>query len=114
MSYQLMPVITREIIAPNGAARSVVYDLNKARDAVRFVAREKYAFPGGYEMFAILSDGEALCFDCCFSEYSQVADSTLARARDGWQAIGISHTGETEGAIDCAHCGRVILESEAE
>lgn len=35
--------------------------------------RTKFAWPGGYELFGITSDGAALCCDCMRKEYRLIA-----------------------------------------
>ena len=88
------------------AWRTVRYDMDRSADIARFVAREKFAWPGGYELFAICEDGEALCHDCCRAEYATIARNSAPRS--GWRIIGcdsMANCGEPE---TCAHCGRTI------
>lgn len=75
---------------------------------VKRIAREHFAWPGGYELYAVANDGGVLCFNCCRSEFPQIARSTISKARDGWQCIGYSSMAETEEPITCDHCNREI------
>ena len=34
--------------------------------------RTKYAWPGGYEIYGVTSDGACLCCDCMRSEYRKL------------------------------------------
>lgn len=73
------------------------------------VAREKYAWPGGYALFAVMSDGEAVCSTCVRSEYRQIAWATRVNDRGGWACIGFDHTGNSDEPETCAHCGTLIV-----
>lgn len=80
---------------------------------VKTVARDHYAWPGGYEMFAITSDGGALCFKCCRAEFPLIARATIAGDRSGWRCEGIDATCNCDtDPVYCDHCGRVIYEWE--
>ena len=91
------------------AWRTVRYDLERSADIARYIAREHYAWPGGYELFAVMRDGECLCFDCCRTEYREIA---RADSRSDWRVVGMDSTEcsdpETWGDDTCAHCGRTI------
>lgn len=67
--------------------------------------REKYAWPGGYEIAIYLADGERLCPSCCREHYRSIVDSTKHNARDGWSFMSADIY--WEGAPEfCAHCNR--------
>lgn len=55
------------------------------KDAIR----TKFAWPGGYEIFGVTSDGALLCCDCMRAEYRQIAYSRLHGLSDGWRVEGI-------------------------
>lgn len=77
------------------------------------VAREPYAWPGGYARFLITEDGGVLCPACVRSEFSQIARYTIWQQRNsGWMAAGASHTGQEdiEETECCDHCGKLISE----
>jgi hypothetical protein len=77
------------------------YNLDSPADVVRLVARERYAWPGGYMMFAVL-DGAMLCSNCVRERY----DIELRDALDGTiREAGIMHDGEFDGPEYCDHCG---------
>ncbi len=76
--------------------------------SVRHFAREKYAWPGGYPMILIMSDGEVLCADCARNEYRLISQATRANDRGGWAAAAVDI--HWEGPPEyCAHCNVGIL-----
>ena len=40
------------------------------------LARNPFAFPGGYPMFAVTSDGACLCHKCCSTERESIGTTT--------------------------------------
>ena len=73
---------------------------------VKRAAKEQYAWPGGYPLFVILTDG-ALCTKCAKKELGLIAQSTASRSRDGWQALGVDINWE-DSELYCDHCNRLI------
>ena len=78
--------------------------------------RMPYAWPGGYEIVAVMDDGEILCMDCCKNNYREILDSTLHDIEDGWKLAGfmmeaVSPDCCTDDLISyCAHCNKVFGE----
>lgn len=65
-----------------------------------------YAWPGGYQIIYIMSDGEVLCPACANGENGSEARTTNGpddAPRDGWLIEGYSLL--EEGMEYCAHCG---------
>jgi len=62
-----------------------------------------FAWPGGYPVYAIMDDGEYLCFDCV-RDNSEVHEGNQA---DGWRFEGadIYWEGPT---MTCAHCNKEL------
>ena len=68
------------------------------------VARNPYAWPGGYGRRLVLTDGEVLCHDCVQSNYAELYRATRDGERNGWAVAG--EYIPWEGPADyCAHCG---------
>ena len=67
------------------------------------IVKNPFAWPGGYPKFAILEDGEALCYKCCESEAETI---DKASPGDGWNIIALNINWESE--IFCCHCGNQI------
>lgn len=65
----------------------------------------RYWGHGGYTWFAVMDDGELMCAECLRANYRQIVRSTLDRAGDGWQVVGVTNSGELEGPEQCAQCG---------
>jgi len=72
------------------------------------IAREPFAWPGGYERFAITDDSGVLCHACCKAELSIIRQSYPG---DGWHVIGASSTCEDDGHVYCDHCNRTVQEA---
>ena len=69
-----------------------------------------YVWPGGYPLYFIANDGEALCFDCVRLEYYQCAYSVRHKINDGWRIIGCT-TNDEDPNLYCTHCNRRIPSS---
>ena len=77
--------------------------------AIHSVARDRYAWPGGYPLIAMV-DGDILCADCVRENYRNILADTF---RDGWGTWKVTWTGCTqfdEHELLCGHCGAVIVE----
>jgi hypothetical protein len=70
------------------------------------IAREPFAWPGGYERFAVTDDAAALCRRCCHAELSIIRQSD---AGDGWHIIGAGSSADTDGPLHCDHCDAEII-----
>lgn len=77
--------------------------LRQARQALQ----EKYAWPGGYPLFAIMSDGEGMCVDCALKEWRYIYSSTKEHSWDGWRLEGVAVNWEDADMV-CCHCGKEI------
>lgn len=73
---------------------------------LRAAIRSKYAWPGGYALFGVTSDGAALCCPCMKAEYRQIAYSRRHALHDGWQVIALDHSGNSDEPESCDHCGK--------
>lgn len=65
---------------------------------------EKFAWPGGYALHAVLEDGDELCFDCCEQNADVIRN---ADPHSGWKFIGVDINWEDD-ALYCAHCAQQI------
>jgi hypothetical protein len=66
-----------------------------------------YAWPGGYPMAYVTTDGGVLCPSCVTKERGRILRSTHERARDGWAIDGIDINYE-DPRLFCDHCGQRI------
>lgn len=80
---------------------------------LRKAIRSKYAWPGGYPMFGVTSDGAALCIDCMRKEYRQIAYARRHNQSDGWLVMAMDINWE-DGELTCDHCNKHIESAYAE
>jgi len=100
-----------EIYSQNNPAhvwRNYIYDLDSGSDIAKYVARERYAWPGGYELYAITDDGGCLCHDCCRTEFELILWSVKNDCSDGWKVVAMQSTAMDEGLVQCDHCNKGI------
>lgn len=71
-------------------------------------ARHPYAWPGGYPLVLVMSDGECLCSSCTRQNYREIRRAQKDRDyRSGWCPVGVDI--HWEGApIYCAQCNTPI------
>ena len=77
-------------------------------EEVKWAIRNKYAFPGGYQVNLVMEDGELLCIDCAKDNFKLIAYATKNPGYpDSWRAIGgdVHWEGESEY---CAHCNKEL------
>ena len=79
------------------------------RFADLLVARP-YAWPGGYPLFAVTTDGDPLCKSCCKNERESIGTTT---GSDGWCIAGLDVNWE-DPELRCDHCGERIESAYAE
>jgi hypothetical protein len=63
---------------------------------------------GGYQWYAVTSDGALLCEACCRDNYRQIVASTRDKVPDGWAVAGFTYDGEMDEPDACAHCGKSL------
>jgi hypothetical protein len=81
--------------------------INSISDFRAAVRNGPYAWPGGYPLFFICSDGGALCCDCVKSERRNILQSIGHNLRDGWKVVAIDINYE-EPDLTCDHCSKPI------
>ena len=77
---------------------------NQKTAAVREFIRQPFAFPGGYPLVLVMSDGGTLCARCARDNYRLISHATRHDTRDGWKAEG-AHIHWEGGPECCDHCG---------
>ncbi len=75
--------------------------------AAKQVARDKYAWPGGYPMFLVMSDGGCLCPDCVKRGWRSIVAASLRGLRDGWKPEDADINYE-DTELFCDHCSKQI------
>lgn len=66
-----------------------------------------YAWPGGYPVYFVADDGEALSFNAVRENYKLVLRAVREQATNGWSVIGVDINYE-EQDLTCAHTGERI------
>ena len=66
-----------------------------------------YAWPGGYPVFFVTSDGAALSFESVSDEIESVTDSIENKIDDGWRVIATDINYE-DSNLFCDHSGERI------
>lgn len=75
-----------------------------------------YAWPGGYPLYFVMADGEALCFKAAKQEKRELLAALAARQarpHDGWLPVAIEANWEDPDLV-CAHTGERIESAYAE
>ena len=75
--------------------------INKLKQAIR----NEYAWPGGYALILLMSDGMPICINCGRKEFSNILDSTKHQLSDGWQFADVFINYEDDSCF-CAHCSK--------
>lgn len=80
----------------------VSFDCGKVRSS---------AWPGGYPVFYIADDGEALCPSCVHDNFDQCDDDDFPTS--GWFVVGEDINWE-DASLYCVHCNKRIESAYAE
>lgn len=79
----------------------------KTLDLKNALRNGPYAWPGGYPLFFITSDGAALSFDAVRQEIRQVIWSMRHGVNDGWRVVAVDVNWE-DSDLTCEHTGKRI------
>lgn len=88
-----------------------VLDYTHPMAAARMVRRDAYAWPGGYELALVVSDGELLCHTCVEGNFASISWEHRNKTDGGWRPISCAMIAEP-GDECCAHCGMPFWEEE--
>ena len=77
--------------------------------------RQPYAWPGGYPLFFVMADGEALSFAAAKAQRRNVLEALACPYGDngGWRVAGVQVNWEGAGLV-CAHTGAPIESAYAD
>jgi NAD(P)H-dependent FMN reductase len=82
--------------------------INSTKDLKTAIRNGPYAWPGGYPLFFIASDGEALSFESVCDQLKQVMrEVKMKDARSGWRVVAVDVNWEDEN-LYCAQSGKRI------
>ena len=80
----------------------------KAIQALKYFARNKYAWPGGYPMFAVCADGGILSHTAIKQNYRLIFRATQNPGTDKqWEVTGVDINWEDD-CLFCDHTGEHI------
>lgn len=85
----------------------------KPMEAFDYFAQHKYAWPGGYPMFALMADGECLCHQCLIDNAKLIADATCGDGERDWELVACDVNWE-DASLYCVHCNERIESAYAE
>ena len=80
---------------------------NSIVEQVKNFARNGYAWPGGYPLFALCKDGGYLCKECVKNEFKTILDSTIKHNADDWDVVAVDVNWE-DSSMYCDHCSSII------
>jgi len=76
-------------------------------DFRRDMRHGQYAWPGGYQRFFVMDDGEALSFEAARENRRLILDSIANGSHDGWRIVGCDINYE-DADMACVHTGKLI------
>ena len=82
-------------------------NVKTTKDLKTALRNGQWAWPGGYPLYFITSDGAALSFDAVRSEYRQVINAVRHRLNDGWRVVAVEINYE-DSDLYCDHTGQRI------
>lgn len=82
-------------------------------DFRRDIRTGPYAWPGGYPLFFITSDGCALSFAAAKSERRNILEAIATHSSDGWRVEACVANWE-DSALYCDHTGKRIESAYAD
>lgn len=77
------------------------------------LANGPWAWPGGYPMYFVTSDGAALSFAAAEAEAELIRESIASGANDGWRVVAVDVNWE-DSELYCDHTGNRIESAYAE
>lgn len=80
---------------------------------IKNAIRDKFAWPGGYPLFLVTSDGAALCVKCGRKEWRLIASAIWGKRNDGWRVVAPDVNWENP-ELFCDHCSERIESAYAE
>lgn len=85
-------------------------DVRNNNIALKATIRQQYAWPGGYELFGICSDGGILCCNCMRREYRLIAYARKHKIDDQWRVVAIDCAANYDSLVYCEQCNKTIVE----
>lgn len=83
--------------------------IGSAADLKASVRAGAYAWPGGYALYFLTSDGAALSYQTVRRHFRAVVDSVRTATDDGWRVVALCSTADDDTDVYCDHCGAPIV-----
>jgi hypothetical protein len=87
--------------------------INRVDQFNKALADGQYAWPGGYQMYFITSDGAALSYKAAEENATLIRDAIIDKSNDGWQVVACDINYE-DTELYCEHTGDRIPSSYEE
>ena len=81
--------------------------INSISDFRKAIRNGAYAWPGGYPLYFIASDGEALSFKTAKAERRLILEAIRDHDNSGWRVVAMDINWEDTELV-CAHSGERI------
>lgn len=81
-----------------------IHNTHEFRAAIR---NGQFAWPGGYQLYLICSDGAPLCFECGRKEARNILPAIHAKDGSGWRVVATDINYE-DNDLHCEHCSSKI------
>lgn len=92
-------------------------EINSISDFRKAIRQGPYAWPGGYPLYFVMADGEALSFAAAKAEKRLIIEAISDKAKgypnNGWMPAGVDVNWE-DGELYCAHTNERIESAYAE
>jgi hypothetical protein len=82
-------------------------DIQNASQLKATLRNGEFAWPGGYQMYLITNDGQAMCFKCAIKNFRLVVSDWLSNCDTGWKIVGCEINYEDQDCI-CCNCNKQI------
>ena len=87
--------------------------INTISDFRKAVRNGPYVWPGGYPLYFLTSDGEALSFNAAKQERRSILEAIRDHDNSGWRVVAMDVNWE-DGDLHCAHTGERIESAYAD
>ena len=81
--------------------------MNKITEQFKLFVRTKYAWPGGYPMYAMMRDGGCLCHKCASKHAKRILQSTIRHDDKQLEVVHVDINWEDVNMF-CDNCGMLI------
>ena len=88
-------------------------NINSISDFRKAIRNGAYAWPGGYPLYFVTSDGAALSFSAARYNRRAILEAIATKASDGWRVVGIDTNWENPD-LRCDDTGERIPSAYAE